>query len=87
MVKIEKFSQDIYQIKDNNNTICFPKEKFEDLYYAVPLNSSNFLRLLQDHICTNSQERHTLNSMLDIEGDRGQILDNLQKQIQEMSYP
>ncbi len=87
MVKIEKISEDIYEIKDNTNKIGFPKEKFEDLYYAVPLNSSNFLRLLQDHICTNAQERHMLNNMLNITGDRGQVLDDLQKQIQEMSYP
>ena len=87
MVKIEKISQDIYELKDNTNTISFPKEKFEDLYYAVPLNSSNFLRLLQDHICTNSEQRHILNHMLNSTGDRGQVLDDLQKQIQEISYP
>lgn len=87
MLKIAKISADVYEIQDGKDKIRFSKEKFEDLYYAVPLNVSHFLRLLQDEICSQASERHTLNGMLKNIEKREEILLDLQKQIQDMVYP
>ena len=81
-MKIVKISDEQYQLTDGKSQICFSRAKFEDLYYAVPLNPSYFLRLLQDNICQDSQQRHLLNTMLENAGI--EILDQLQKQIAEI---
>ena len=81
-MEIVKVSDEQYRITDGKNHINFSREKFEDLYYAVPLNPTYFLRLLQDNICQNAQQRHLLNAMLENAG--AEILDQLQKQIAEI---
>lgn len=83
-MKIEKLNDNLYQISQDQKTIQFPRSKFEDLYYAVPVSTTSLIRLLQDNICNNTQERHCLNQMLQSCGDRIMALDELQKQIQSM---
>ena len=83
-MRIVKIDDNRYDICDEGDRIAFSKEKFEDLYYAVPLNSTSFLRLLQDNICQNAQERHLLNHMLERSGDPSAMLEQMQKQIQCM---
>jgi hypothetical protein len=84
-MQISKVTENLYEISDGEEKISFSREKFEDLYYAVPVNTTAFLRLLQDNICANVQERHTLNRMLDKKEERVASLEDLQKQIQRMT--
>ena len=86
-MKITKQPDGSYSIGREDKKIVFSKEKFEDLYYAVPLSSGHFLRLLQDNICSCPEERHLMNDLLDSGDDRGNILERLQQQIQEMDEP
>lgn len=83
-MKIEKIVGNQYQISEGEQKIVFSREKFEDLYYAVPLNQTSFLRLLLDDICDSTESRHTLNKMLDKSGERSAVLERLQKQIENM---
>ncbi len=83
-MQIKKISEQIYSLNSGQLSIKFSKEKFEDLYYAVPVSNTAFLRLLQDNICANTEERLKLNEMMQTSGDKIQILDTLQKQIQGM---
>ena len=87
-MKITKQSDGSYSIGREDKKIFFSKDKFEDLYYAVPLSSGHFLRLLQDNICSCSKERHLLNDLLESKDpSEGDILESLQQQIQEMDEP
>lgn len=83
-MKIEKINDNMYQISQNNQKIKFSRNKFEDLYYAVPVSTTALIRLLQDNICSNTQERICLNEMLQNCSDRLAELADLQKQIQNM---
>lgn len=85
-MKITKISENQYEIGDGEHKILFSKEKFEDLYYAVPLNQTAFLRLLLDNICENNEQRHIVNTMLDKTGERSALLEDLQQQIQNIEY-
>lgn len=86
-VRIEKRSENQYCITDGTLSVAFDKEKFEDLYYAVPLNNTGFLRLLLDNISQNDEHRHTINKMLDATPSRNQTLKTIQDQIQKMEKP
>ncbi|MEK7486587.1 MAG: hypothetical protein AABZ60_19875 [Planctomycetota bacterium] len=86
-VRIEKRSENQYYLTNGSLSVEFDKEKFEDLYYAVPLNNTGFLRLLLDNISQNDDHRHTINKMLDATPSRNQTLKALQEQIQKMEKP
>lgn len=90
-MKISQLSADKYQISDDSHKVVFNREKFEDLYYAVPpkednelLNTSYFLRLLLDNICENDEQRQMMNAMLGQASDRELLLQDLQRQIQNI---
>lgn len=85
-MKISRVSENQYEIRDGEERVVFSREKFEDLYYAVPLNQTSFLRLLLDNVCQSTEERHLINGMLDRASERSVVLDDLQKQIQNMDY-
>jgi len=80
-VKIQKINN-YYEITNSIGSIQFSQEKWEDLYYSVPLSTGNFHRLLQDNICSDTESRLLLRKMLDVEDEN--VLDDLQKQIQNM---
>ena len=86
-MKIEKISEEKYQLSDGKDKIIFSKEKFEDLYYAVPINTTAFLRLLLENICASIEERQKVNAMLEKVDEKSSMLEELQKQIQAIDYP
>ncbi len=81
MVNIEKISEDEYRISVDSKFISFNKEKFEDLYYAVPVEEAIFLRLLLDNVCQSNEEIKFINEEV---ADKG-ALNELQEKIQAMS--
>lgn len=81
-MKINQVAEKQYELTNGELKIGFGYQKFEDLYYAVPINNTAFLRLLQDEVCETAEERHTLNAMLTRAKDRSAALDSLQQQIQ-----
>ncbi len=83
-MEIKKLNQTQYLIFHQNDKLVISRAKFEDLYYAVPLNDNAFLRLLQDEICTSREERLILNQMLQNSGDKLKTLAQLQQQIQTL---
>lgn len=85
-MKIAKISDHQYEIGDGESRIVFSRQKFEDLYYAVPLNQTSFLRLLLDNVCGSNEDRHLIHGMLDRAGERSVVLEDLQTQIQKMDY-
>lgn len=86
-IRIEKVSDDHYKLTNGEFTVDFNKEKFEDLYYAVPLNNTGFLRLLLDNVSQSDDHRLDINKMLDATESRNKALKELQEQIQGMEKP
>lgn len=86
-VHIEKLAEDLYRVTNGEFSVEFNKEKFEDLYYAVPLNNTGFLRLLLDDVSQSDADRLQINKMLDATESRNQALKALQEQIQKMDKP
>jgi hypothetical protein len=86
-VRIEKISDDLYHLTNGTQKVEFNKEKFEDLYYAVPVNNTGFLRLLLDNISQTDEHRHSINKMLEATPSRTESLKALQDQIQKMPKP
>ena len=82
-LEICKINDSSYILKNTAGSILFSKEKWEDLYYSVPLPQGHFHRLLQDNICSTKQERILLRQMLEADSDN--VLETLQEQIQNMS--
>lgn len=86
-MKLSKISSNQYRIEDSEDNklgIVFPREKFEDLYYAIPLNTTALLRLLLDNVCSSTEERQVVNAILEKSGQPTAVLEDLQQQIQRM---
>jgi len=63
-MKIEKLGEDLYRISTAENTIDFDKERYEDLFYAVPLDTTSFYRLLTESVCESEDQRKVMVSMI-----------------------
>jgi hypothetical protein len=64
-MKIEKLADDKYRIHDDARSLEFDKEHYEDLFYAVPVDSTAFYRLLTEAVCETEDERKTMVAMIE----------------------
>ena len=87
VVTIESLSDDRYRITDGTREIAFGRERFEDLYYAVPTHPTQFYRLLTDQVSETQAERDSINAILEATGDREAVLRELMDQIQALPEP
>lgn len=61
---------------------------FENLYFAVPLNTTGFYRLLVDDCCRNDAQRVILKEMMDgATSGRNKALEILMKEIAALPEP
>jgi hypothetical protein len=81
MMNIEKLSQGQYRISDGNARVDFDKERYEDLFYAVPVDTTAFYRLLTESVCETDDERKAMVGMIEGLGDMEKGLQDLQEQI------
>jgi hypothetical protein len=93
MLKLTKVDDNTYTVAAGDYSLTFDKERFEDLYFAVPpkgqgrMNNTGFYRLLVDNVCKSDADRDALAKMFEVSGEKNPALDNLQDQIQEMPKP
>ncbi len=87
MFWIEKLAADRYRITDGFDRYDFGREKFEDLYYAVPTHATQFYRLLTEELVDNEDERKLMNRIIDRAGDREYNIDVLQEEIKKLPAP
>ena len=80
-MKIEKLEEDHYRISAAGQTIDFDKERYEDLFYAVPLDTTSFYRLLTESVCETDDDRKTMVSMIESLTDMESGLKTLMDQI------
>ncbi|MHC5037307.1 MAG: hypothetical protein ACYTHM_08340 [Planctomycetota bacterium] len=80
-MKIEKLPEGRFRISDGTRNIEFDKASYEDLFYAVPLDSTALYRLLTEAVCRTDEERNTMVAMIEGQGDMEAGLNDLQDQI------
>ncbi|GEM_PF-1394851 len=83
-MKIEKTPEGAYRISGGGKAVGFDKEQYEDLFYAVPLDSTSFYRLLTEAVCRTEDERREMVDMINGLEDQEKGLSDLQKQIQDL---
>ncbi|MBI4612436.1 MAG: hypothetical protein HY720_02395 [Planctomycetes bacterium] len=87
MLRIEKRDDGRYRLTDGTEEVVFAKEKFEDLYYAVPTHATQFYRLLVEEVAAIPEERALMNRMIGGAGSREKVLNEIQEAIRGMPRP
>ncbi len=65
--------------------IALTKSQYEDIYYALPLDSGTLYRLINDTVITGEPMRQTWKAMLDSAGGMDPALTALQKAVQAVA--
>ncbi len=81
---IQRLSPERYRISGAGRSVEFDREKFEDLFYAVPVNTTAFYRLLVDNICSTKAEREAVAALVAGEPDREKALVAVQDKIKQL---
>ena len=63
-MNIERLFEGKYRISNEDRRVEFDQERFEDLFYAVPVDSTAFYRLLTEAVCETDDERTEMVSMI-----------------------
>ncbi|MCU0722994.1 MAG: hypothetical protein MUC63_05175 [Planctomycetes bacterium] len=63
-MKIEKTPQGRFRIVHGPHAVEFDRERYEDLFYAVPVDSTAFYRLLTEAVCETEAERKTMVALI-----------------------
>ncbi len=79
-MKVQKRG-DGFELSSPGGTFVLTRQAFEDLFYAIPLNSTALYRLLTDQIPGNDGERERMVRILGCCSDMDAELMDLQKQI------
>ncbi len=58
----------MYEIESGEHTLRLEREKYEDIYYALPIDPSNLLLLLNETLLDTQEERETLEAIVENEG-------------------
>ncbi|MGE0432748.1 MAG: hypothetical protein AB7K09_24990 [Planctomycetota bacterium] len=87
-VNVRKLGDNDYEIAGSGKALKFDREKFEDIYYAIPeeqgkyKNETEFFRHLTDNICQDQSQRDIINFILDQEADaKVAALQSIQDQV------
>ncbi|MHC4779221.1 MAG: hypothetical protein ACYTFG_11660 [Planctomycetota bacterium] len=80
-MKIERLAEAQYRISDGERSVEFDQERFEDLFYAVPVDSTAFYRLLTEAVCETEGERGAMVAMINGLSDMDSGLKGVQDQV------
>ena len=80
-MNIEKTDQG-FRLSAEGDEILLDLERFEDIYYAIPLNTTGFYRLLTEAIPANDDERAAMLRMIEGADNMDTALQALQDQVQ-----
>lgn len=64
-MKIEKTPEGAYRISDAARAVSLDRERYEDLFYAVPVDTTSFYRLLTESVCETDEDRAAMVSMIE----------------------
>ncbi|MCI0341941.1 MAG: hypothetical protein L0216_12470 [Planctomycetales bacterium] len=81
---IQRLSPERYRISGSGRAVDFDREKFEDLFYAVPVNTTAFYRLLVDNVCATKAEREAMAALVSGEADKEKALVAVQEKIKKL---
>ena len=70
-----------YRLSAGGDEILLDLERFEDIYYAIPLNTTGFYRLLTEAIPGNDDERAAMLRMIEGADNMDTALQALQDQV------
>lgn len=82
-MKMEK-TEAGFRLSGGGRTFDLDQESYEDLFYAIPVNTTAFYRLLTEQAARTEEERARVVSMLEAEPDLDTALNDLQQQIQNL---
>ena len=75
---------DSFVLTDGANTLNLTQAKYEDLFYAVPVDNGTLFRLINDTILEDTSLRNVFKKMIDQAGGIDPFLNDLQKQVQTL---
>jgi hypothetical protein len=82
-MNVEK-TENGFRLFSEGGEILMNRESFEDLYYAVPTNTTAFYRLLTEQVPKSDEERERIVAMIQALPDMDANLGALQERIQEI---
>lgn len=71
-----------FVLTDGTNTLSLTPSKYEDLFYAIPVDNGTLYRLINDTILEDTATRTVYKAMIDKAGGIDPFLNDLQKQVQ-----
>jgi hypothetical protein len=80
-MKIQKAPQGKFRITDGARFVEFDKERYEDLFFAVPVDPTAFYRLLTEAVCETEAQRTVMVAMIQALPSMEAGLQDLQDQI------
>jgi hypothetical protein len=63
-MNIERAAEGTYRISDGERSVELDQERFEDLFYAIPVDSTSFYRLLTEAVCATDDDRKAMVTMI-----------------------
>lgn len=73
---------DTFIVTDGTNSLSLTQAKYEDLFYAIPINNATLFRLINDTILEEIPLRNIFKAMIDKAGGIDACLNALQQQVQ-----
>jgi hypothetical protein len=80
-MRIQKTPQGKFRIADGPRFVEFDKDRYEDLFFAVPVDATAFYRLLTEAVCESEATRTVMVAMIQALPSMEAGLKDLQDQI------
>lgn len=84
-MEVSRVGPDRYRISQGNLSVELSQSRYEDLYYAIPLDAGTLFRLMNDTVLDKLEARETFNKMIEQGGGLEPALRALQENVQRVS--
>lgn len=81
-MNLEKTPDGQFRIFDGSDSLTLSKERYEDIFFSIPLANGTLFRLMNDTILETPEARGALKRMIDRAGGIDAALEKLQKDVQ-----
>jgi hypothetical protein len=81
---VERTDKGTFLLTDGQGSIELSRDRYEDIYYALPLETGLLFRLLNDTVLQTPAERETLKQMIERAGGLENALGVLQESLKQL---
>jgi hypothetical protein len=83
-MNLEKMPDGQFRIFDGGDSLTLSKERYEDIFFSIPLASGTLFRLMNDTILETPEARGALKRMIDRAGGLDAALGKFQESVKSV---